>query len=157
MPPQLVSADGEWFEWRDGAPGRRPSKVFVRITQATDGRFHLRGLRIDGPVSAELLRSIPVGRIEGVANTQLHTGVTAPRRRPQARIPDSLRASAVPGYPDPFYDAVAVIYQQLVGTSPRPVAELASANAVPVTTAQRWVREARRRGKLPPGRPGKSG
>jgi transposase-like protein len=37
------------------------------------------------------------------------------------------------------------------------VADLARDNAVPVTTAQRWVKEARRRGMLAPGRPGKAG
>lgn len=159
MDPQLLPAGGEWFEWRDGSPGRRGTpKVFVRVAEDADGRFRLQGLRIDGPVSAELLRSIPIGRVEAVANRQLHAaGPPRRRRRPDARIPDSLRASAVRGYPDPFYDAVASAYQQLIGTSAKPVAELAAANGVPVTTAQRWVREARRRGKLPPGRPGKSG
>jgi transposase-like protein len=39
----------------------------------------------------------------------------------------------------------------------RPVAELAGANEVPVATAQRWVKEARRGGLLAPGRPGKAG
>jgi hypothetical protein len=42
-------------------------------------------------------------------------------------------------------------------TSPRPVADLATANEVPVSTAQRWVKEARRRGLLAPGHPGKAG
>ena len=38
-------------------------------------------------------------------------------------------------YPDPFYDAVAAVHQQLGGTTAKPVAELAAANGVPVTTA----------------------
>ena len=63
----------------------------------------------------------------------------------------------MPGYPDAFYVAVAAVYRQLAATSPRPVADLARDNAVPVTTAQRWVKEARRRGMLGPGRPGKAG
>lgn len=158
MDPQLVPAGGEWFEWRDGRPGRHDPKIFVRVTEDADGRIRLHGLRLEGRVSAELLRSVPVGRIEAVANRLLHAAGPPPRRRrAPARIPDSLRASAVRGYPDPFYDAVASAYQQLVATTARPVAELAAANAVPVTTAQRWVREARRRGKLPPGRTGKAG
>jgi len=36
-------------------------------------------------------------------------------------------------------------------------ANLAEANGVPVSTVHRWVKEARRRGFLPPGRPGRSG
>ncbi len=47
--------------------------------------------------------------------------------------------------------------QTLAHTSPHPIAALAAANDVPHTTAQRWVRESRQRGLLPPGRPGKSG
>lgn len=52
---------------------------------------------------------------------------------------------------------MAAVYRRLAATSPRPVADLARDNAVPVTTAQRWVKEARRRGMLAPGRPGKAG
>jgi hypothetical protein len=37
------------------------------------------------------------------------------------------------------------------------VVALAEANDVPVTTAQRWIRVARLRGMLPPGRQGTSG
>ena len=35
--------------------------------------------------------------------------------------------------------------------------DLARTHGVPVTTAHRWVKEARRRGFLPPGSPGKAG
>ncbi len=61
------------------------------------------------------------------------------------------------GYPDSFYVAVAAAYQTLAHSTASPIAALASANDVPHTTAQRWVREARHRGLLPPGRPGKAG
>ena len=68
----------------------------------------------------------------------------------------SLRVNAQ-RYPDAFYDAVATIYRHLAATSSRPVGDLAEANGVPLTTAQRWVKEARRRGLLLPGHPGKAG
>jgi transposase-like protein len=81
----------------------------------------------------------------------------APPRRTGATIPARLRTNAVRGYPDAFYDAIASAYRHLAASSPRPVAELAEANGVPVTTAQRWVKEARRRRLLAPGHPGKAG
>ena len=159
MAPQLVPDAGGWHEWRDGRSpgrGRNRSRVLVHLTEARDGRLNLDGLRIDGSVSASQLRSIPVGRIEAAANAQFHgsagKGATAP-----ARIPARLRASTAQGYQDNFYEVVGKAYQALARSSSKPVADLAEANEVPVTTAQRWVREARRRGKLPPGRPGKAG
>jgi len=59
----------------------------------------------------------------------------------------------VRGYPDSFYVAVAAAYQTLAHSTASPIAALASANDVPHTTAQRWVREARHRGLLPPAAP----
>ena len=157
MAPQLTPSEKGWFEWKDGA--RKGTKVLVKVDEAKDGRFNVTGLRIDGTVSAELLRSLPVGRIEATANAQLHGGVDKAARggRSKPQIAAKLRKSTPQGYTDAFYDAVAIAYRGLVGTSSRPIGELATANEVPVTTAQRWVREARRRGKLPPGRPGKAG
>ena len=160
MAPQLLPADKGWHEWREGpAPrGKNKTRVLVHLTEARDGRFHLDGLRIEGSVSASLLRSIPVGRIEAAANAQFHGGVAQGKGRAvNARIPNSLRSNAVQGYSDGFYETVGRAYQSLARSSSKPVADLATANDVPVTTAQRWVREARRRGKLPPGRPGKAG
>jgi hypothetical protein len=147
--------------------------VRVRLGEGDDGRLHLVEMHVDAPgqLSAEVLRSIPVGRIEAAANAQLHPsapegaaaapwpgemGALAPE---SLRLPDELRTADEPGrgYPDMFYGAVAAAYRLLAVASPRPVAELAGANEVPVTTAQRWVKEARRRGHLAPGRPGKAG
>jgi Arc/MetJ family transcription regulator len=155
--PRLHSIDDEgWFEWLEPPAGR--TRIFVRIEEAADGRQTLGGVRIEGHVSADLLRSIPIGRIEAAANALLHPDASPPTaRRRSARIAATLRANAVQGYPDTFYDAVATAYRHLVTRSSSPIADLATANDVPVTTAQRWVREARRRGKLPPGRAGKAG
>ena len=145
-----------WYAWVDGTPA--PVAVHVRFEPRDDGRLRLVGLTIEGPVSAETLRSLPVGRIEAAANAQLaHPGPIRTRRKAEARIPDSFRSNAVRGYPDAFYDSVATAYRSLVANTARPVSELAFANDVPVTTAQRWVKEARRRGLLAPGHPGKAG
>ena len=145
-----------WYAWVPDEP--TPAAVRVRLTRRDDGRLRIEGLQLDGYVSAEALRSIPVGRIEAAANAQLaHDGRPPRRRKTDARVPDALRSNAVRGYPDAFYDSIATAYRTLVATSSRPVAELAAANDVPVTTAQRWVKEARRRGLLAPGHPGKAG
>ena len=132
----------------------------MSVKPADDGRYHVVGLQVMGKLSAERLRAIPVGRIEAAANALHHTPAAPtprPRRPSKARVADTLRFSDGRGSPDEFYGAVATIYHNLVAHSSRPIADLAEANAVPPTTAQRWVREARKRGKLPPGRPGKAG
>jgi hypothetical protein len=185
---RLFPIDADWCEWH-----QRPEldgTVLVRIATGGGGRLVLTGLRIDGELSAELLRSIPIGRIEAVANAQLTIGdddvvlTAAPGLRDGAvphqprsvdsgwEMTDPIGATVRPdikhrkieqpvkagrGRPDSFYQDVADIYQDLTQRSSRPAAELAEANNVPVTTAHRWIKEARRRGFLPPGRPGKTG
>jgi hypothetical protein len=54
--------------------------------------------------------------------------------------------------PDEFYRAVAQAYSWLAGRERRPAKELAAINDVPASTVHRWVKEARRRGLLGPGR-----
>jgi hypothetical protein len=155
---RLVALDDDWYAWVDPTDGTRDAAVRVRVGKGDDGRLHLVDLHVEGRVSAELLRAVPVGRIEATANAQLHP--TAPEAPPRARgaaIPVRFRTNAVRGYPDAFYDAVASAYRHLATASHRPVVELAAANGVPVTTAQRWIKEARRRELLAPGRPGKAG
>ena len=61
------------------------------------------------------------------------------------------------GRPDVFYREVADVYLDLAQASHRPASDIAAQHGVPVSTAHRWVKEARRRGFLPPGRPGKTG
>lgn len=75
------------------------------------------------------------------------------------RHPRSLRIEAPDGTrrPDSFYRKVAELYGFLAGRSRSPAAEIAQANGLPVTTVHRWVKEARRRGFLPPGRRGRAG
>ena len=58
---------------------------------------------------------------------------------------------------DDFYRRVAEAYASAAETSGRPAAVLAEENEVPAGTVHRWVREARRRGHLGPGRRGVAG
>ena len=66
----------------------------------------------------------------------------------------TLALEIAPGHkhPDDFYKQVATAYSWLAGRSRRPAEELAQVNGVPKTTIHRWVKEARRRGLLGPGR-----
>jgi hypothetical protein len=73
--------------------------------------------------------------------------------RPHAK----LRLPATNPKPPKFYEEVAWAYRELSAQGNRPAMELAEANGVPVTTVHRWVKEARRRGFLPPGRKGRRG
>lgn len=191
MRGRLFPAGRDWYEWQQEPP--LPAIVLVRVAAVPDGRLVLTGLQVDGEPTAQVLRSIPVGRIEAAANAQLtvvdDTIVpTAPSRRhphtprsprtseqgwdtidparARARPPEppaELLASAPPPtggrrrHPDGFYRRVATVYLNLAQSSSRPAAELAEANGVPTTTAHRWIKESRRRGFLPPGRPGKAG
>jgi len=55
---------------------------------------------------------------------------------------------------DQFYQRVANAYLSASCATSRPAVVLAEENDTPVGTVHRWVREARRRGHLPPGRRG---
>jgi hypothetical protein len=151
----IRSLGDHWYAWTDGVPDGAELRVHASV--ADDGRYHLDALTYDGPVSATVLRTIPVGRIEAAVNALARHGHEPNRERAEARIPDRLRDHAVPGYPDEFYEVIARAYRVLAADSPRPIVDLAEANEVPLTTAQRWVKEARRRELLPPGRRGKAG
>jgi len=174
MRGRLYHLDGDWYEWRQ-VPALAAA-VHVRVVLGPGGRLHLAELRIVGEPTSELLRAIPVGRIEAAANAQLtmvDEGIrpAPPRRRParrtarsssevgwdQPRRSDRPRTARSRGRPDGFYAEIADAYQRLAQTSPRPAVDLAARDDVPVTTAHRWIKEARRRGYLAPGRPGKAG
>lgn len=177
MRGRLFPVGGNWYEWRPEP--RLPASVFVRVVVGEGGRLVLDGLRIDGPPTADLLRAIPVGKLEATANAQLavvdDAVVPVRNRRPRpVRPPEATTAgweisdpaTAVPrraaqpagrGRPDHFYRDVATVYLDYAQGSHRPAADLAERHEVPVTTAHRWIKEARRRGFLPPGRPGRAG
>jgi hypothetical protein len=60
-------------------------------------------------------------------------------------------------YGDDFYRQVASVYSALSARVRNPASVIADANAVPVTTAHRWVKQARERGFLGAGQQGKRG
>jgi len=65
----------------------------------------------------------------------------------------SLRVSVPAGHgkrPDTFYETVMKVYAEASRASKTPAVDVAEANGVPVTSVHRWVKEARRRGLMPP-------
>lgn len=72
------------------------------------------------------------------------------RRRKPLRRPDGTN-------PDGFYQQVAAAYSEAVLATSKPAKVLAEEAGVPVGTVHRWIREARRRGHLPPARRGRAG
>jgi hypothetical protein len=59
--------------------------------------------------------------------------------------------------PDGFAARVAAAYREYATQTRAPAVEIAREAGVPVGTVRGWIREARRRGKLPEGRKGKAG
>lgn len=155
MPARLQPHDDGWYEWIDDPPLAVP--VYVQLDEHDDGRLHAVAMHVEGVLSAEVLRAIPVGRIEALANALLHPHAADRGWRADARLPDRLLLEDGRRRSDDFYASVASTYRHLASATHRPVVELAEANEVPRTTAHRWVKEARRRGMLAPGRPGKAG
>lgn len=159
-----------WLEW--------PTEGFVvraRVAQTVDDRFHFGELHVDAIahkhlVTSDTLRAVPITRMLSWANgdgreqlieafdpvRRIVGSVEARRlrRKPPLRFPDVTQKRK----PDAFYIKVAAAYTWLFDEgSRRPAQDLAEANGVPATTAHRWIREARRRGFLPPGETGRAG
>ena len=168
-------AGGGWVRARSREDG---DTIWVRYTLAEQGRLVPVALHVDygRPLDADTLRRLPLVAITAIVN--LHgvreriaalLDAAAPDLLGQAPYPVEpvptveRRASARLTVPagrskgDDFYRQVAAAYSYLAARGNRPAVELAEANGVPLTTAHRWVKEARRRGFLPPGQKGRRG
>lgn len=144
---------GQWIHWHL----KSGIDLSGHVAKSASGRAVFDQLTIysQEPITAELLRSLPLGRFEALANgaglfadaderSVKGEGVTPAALR--LRIPETRRK------PDSFYKAVAKAFTAANRGSDRPAALIAEVNDVPVSTVHRWVKEARRRGLLAPGR-----
>lgn len=123
----------------EGRPGYVVCLVGIRV---------LEGDAID----SALLRRVPIGRITRELTGQ--RGVMMARRLRLA--PLSTMSRRTPAQREAFYQSIATNYLDAAAQSYRPCADIAEGLGISPRTVQGWVLEARRRGHLPPGRPGKA-
>jgi hypothetical protein len=141
---------GEGWQRVDGLIAAEKSRVYIRAEPDSNGRKLIVGMHVDGtPVTSDLLRSLPIGRIETALNgdpiaVEQFLAELQPLTRRRGQDPDEFAALVAA-----YYNAFAMI-------SPKPVKKLAEHAKIPLPTAHGWVREARLRGKLPKGQRGKA-
>lgn len=97
----------------------------------------------DGSLTLAALRETAVGAPSDFR-------ILEPISRPRLTRPDGAD-------PDAFYERVADAYREYAPQTSKPGTKIAEEAGVPLGTVHGWIREARRRGKLPPGRKGKAG
>jgi hypothetical protein len=160
--------------------------VHVRVREQ-DGRLVITDMYIHAPaITPEILRGISVSRIEAYLNTYKATpgdevmeslcallaarlpddGESEPSLAelrqlipaPVTETPDRPRLTRPDRTPpDEFYPRVAAAYVEYAPQTRAPAKKIAAEAGVPVTTAHRWIREARRRGFLSAASKGKAG
>lgn len=139
--------EGDWIDV-DNEPGLK-----VRYgPDVRSGRLIVTGLLLDrSAVTAEMLRKIPLSRIEAAAN--LGSEGAAPVDLPPLDRPgDGSLADS-----DAFSMLVARHYRAWASTSPHPAARMAEAAGRSPATVHSWIYRARLRGFLPLGTRGKAG
>jgi hypothetical protein len=164
-------------------PEDRPSVTALVKPAEVDGRVIVRRLVLAGePVNSAAVSRFPVGWVEGVLNMPwLRSSVIAEDASDDVLTPALEAALVSPGTggigelvdfsqeqsrpklgrpngrdPDSFYRLVATVHAEAVSHGLPPAPTLASEAQVPVRTVHGWIREARRRGFLPPTRRGTS-
>jgi hypothetical protein len=177
----LRVGDGGWVT----ASTARGARLHVRFEPADDGRLEPVELHLAaaGRVDSAVLRRLPVASLTAMVNAPgRHEEVTSRLEEPgrpaglvalasaelQAQVTGMIataevidgRLGPVPRgrpKPDAFYRRVADAYLGLAVRTNRPAATIAAVNGVPVSSVHGWVKEARRRGFLPPGQKGRRG
>lgn len=125
--------------------------IYAKWTEAEDGRIYLSGLCLPHlPITADLLRSVPVGRLENLPRADNPSSRVAVEELPTLRRNQGEDPSA-------FAERVAKYYRAFSQLSSKPAKLISEHSEVPLPTVHGWIREARLRGKLPPGRKGKAG
>lgn len=174
-------AEGVWHQ----VVLRNGLGVAAKLVEQEDGRWVVTEMYLHGDrITATDLRNVQPARLEGLANAHkemLKTRQTRRQREPGEPEPTLAELKAgfeaanrlisetivVPTRPrltrpdgtDPeaFYRSVAAAYREHLTTTRAPAAAMADEAEVPVATAHRWIREARKRGFLPAGEQGRAG
>jgi hypothetical protein len=172
---------GGWVRYYDD---QHPEPVWVRVQQTLGGRLVIRELYLSADndlgterIDSDQLRRLSLARIEAMLNGSKdlvlkgldeEPGPKEPHgpveRTPMVRTETSVSVVGEklgPPHPRPrpdsFYQDVASEYLLAASVSGRPAVVLAKGAGVPVSTVHGWVKEARRRGFLPPGQKGRRG
>jgi hypothetical protein len=133
--------------WDDGAIMDPGTITDVMNEQAAKAGYGPGVLYVDGDVTEEPTLA-QLRELATAAPPELNAPPTA--ERPRLTRPDG-------SDPDGFSMRVADAYREYAPQTRAPAVKIAEEAGVPVATARSWVREARRRGKLPQGRKGKAG
>jgi hypothetical protein len=166
--PKLSFEGGGWVGYTQ--PGKRYGTRIHLSHKPGPGRWVVDEVRfVDFRVTARDLRDFPLGKIEAWVNHLAQQGLVDPiegKVSGAVQFPSTGVAGWIPGppeaptkgpKPDEFYRQFGEIYGKAAGASTQPAKDLAEAWEVPVTTVHRWIREARRRGHLPPAEQGRRG
>lgn len=168
---RLAATRGGWVLYRSVDP---TVTAWIRFEER-GARLVAVDLSVAQGIDTDTLRTLPFGRIDAWANSpdakhlREWLGGPAPNFAEVEKMNRlTSKGPAIPelgldvpagraDYGDDFYKKVAQRYTSAAWRVRAPAAALAEANGVPVTTARRWVKEARTRGFLPAGRAGKAG
>jgi hypothetical protein len=154
-------------------PGKRYGTRIHVSFKPGPGRWVVDAVQFaDFRVTARDLRDFPLGKVEVWINQLAQQGRVDPAAVP-AKLSDAVAFAITAGTatwvpkpppapatgpkPDKFYRRIGEIYAKAAGVSTRPAKDLAVAWELPTTTVHRWIREARRRGHLPPAEQGRRG
>ncbi|SNT56667.1 hypothetical protein SAMN05443665_104568 [Actinomadura meyerae] len=163
--------------WISVEPPQGMDGLHVRVKLAENGRYKITDLFLHGgQIEADQFRGISISRLEAQINALSaierptldadapDDELTLPTLRRRAGKAQAGRQQLIEKLqrptgqnPDGFYRRVAVAYADQAAVTRSPAKALADEAEVPVTTVHRWVREARRRGFLPPAEQGKAG
>lgn len=168
---QEASAPAPRSQW--WSLSRPDGGIHVKVTEE-DGRWTVTDVYVHGHgVTMADLQEVPLRQLDRIMNLGTPDGIHGAADPSLAEL-RKLAASAPPELPNPasdrprltrpdgtdpdgFYTVVADAYREYATRMRNPAIEIAGEAGVPVATARTWVREARRRGKLPEGRKGKAG
>jgi hypothetical protein len=155
--PATVAGQPGWVEARwERSDGSRGS-AFAWFRLRTAERWYIATLRVNQPTS-QLLRDVPVARIEAAANAQPQIRQwieksAAPETVKHARSAASkrvrLKRPAGRRLDDAFYAQVAAAYRGAVAHGLPPAKTLAEDSDTPLGTVNRWIARARETGDLP--------
>ena len=182
MTENLTHLEGGWVLWSRVRGGTIEGlRVFAQLLVPREGGpSEIVRLVVEGRnLTADKLRTIPLGHIETLAKTNPEFSPHI-EGQPQHQISESFDAFGrqVNGHilakayrhkpheplsrpdgsnPDAFYQEVAEAYRDVIQDHRNVAVVLAKEANVPVGTVHRWIVEARRRGFLPPARVGRVG